>query len=206
MPKVIDHEERRLHVASALLRITEREGMEAVSVRTVAAEAGCSIGAVQRYFRTKDEMLRFALRVVIDRAYDRIGAVRIGPRKLTFAEGLRATLLELLPFDATRRAEARIWVAFYARAVVEPSLAEMLRDLDRQANDHLRTALAYAESAGAIAAGQNHDALARLIIGIIDGLMWSALIHESRTPESIEAAVDAAVGLIAPGEERHEST
>ena len=35
--------------------------MEAASLRAVAAEAGVSMGAVQHYFTTTDEMLLFAL-------------------------------------------------------------------------------------------------------------------------------------------------
>lgn len=144
-------------------------------------------------------MLQFALRVVIEQAYERIRTVRIGPQQLTFAEGLRAALLELLPFDATRQAEARIWVAFYARAAVETEFADMLRELDREATANLRAALEYAESVGELSPGQDHDALARLIIGIVDGLMWAALIHEVEAPTRIQEAVDTAVRLIAPG-------
>jgi TetR/AcrR family transcriptional regulator, transcriptional repressor of bet genes len=35
--------------------------VEAASLRTVAREAGVSMGAVQHYFTAKDEMLHFAL-------------------------------------------------------------------------------------------------------------------------------------------------
>ena len=61
MPKQVDREERRRDIAAAVLRIVTTRGVEAASLRTVAAEAGVSMGAVQHYFTTKDEMLRFAL-------------------------------------------------------------------------------------------------------------------------------------------------
>src|SRR5690606_7507379 len=50
MPRHVDRSERRTAVGHALMRIVARDGMEAVSVRSVAAEAGMSVGAVQRYF------------------------------------------------------------------------------------------------------------------------------------------------------------
>ena len=61
MPKQVDREERRREIAAAVLRLVATRGVEAASLRAVAAEAGVSMGAVQHYFTTRDEMLRFAL-------------------------------------------------------------------------------------------------------------------------------------------------
>ena len=61
MPKQVNREERRRDIAAAVLRIVTTRGVEAASLRAVAAEASVSMGAVQHYFTTKDEMLRFAL-------------------------------------------------------------------------------------------------------------------------------------------------
>ncbi|HLU74403.1 MAG TPA: TetR/AcrR family transcriptional regulator [Nonomuraea sp.] len=183
-------------MTAALLRITEREGLEAVSVRTVAAEAGCSAGAVQRYFSTKDEMLHFALRTVVEQERERIRHIRLGPDGLPFRDALRAAILELLPLDEHRLGEARIWAAFYARAAVSPEFAAALDELNREARDNLRAAFSYAESTGELRPGQDHDALAQLLVAIMDGLMWSILMHPSGAQKDHLAAVDAAVNLI----------
>src|SRR3954467_4457371 len=42
------------------MRVAAHQGLEAVSLRHVATEAGVSTGMVQHYFRTKDEMMTFA--------------------------------------------------------------------------------------------------------------------------------------------------
>jgi AcrR family transcriptional regulator len=55
MPKKVDRQERRTLIADALMRVAADQGLAAVSLRTVAAEAGVSAGMVQPYFRTKDE-------------------------------------------------------------------------------------------------------------------------------------------------------
>ncbi|WP_433347493.1 TetR/AcrR family transcriptional regulator [Microtetraspora malaysiensis] len=184
-------------MTAALLRITEREGLEAVSLRTVAAEAGCSVGAVQRYFSTKDEMLHFALRTVVEAERERLRHIRLGPGGMPFPDALRATLLELLPLDARGRGEARIWAAFYARAAVHPEFAAVIDELSREARDNLRTVFAYAESVGELRPGQDHDALAQLVLSIMDGLMWSILMCPSGAHKDHVAAVDTAVNLIA---------
>ena len=52
MPKKVDRQERRTRIADALMRVAADQGLEAVSLRHVAAEAGVSAGMVQHYFRT----------------------------------------------------------------------------------------------------------------------------------------------------------
>ncbi|MFF8386933.1 TetR/AcrR family transcriptional regulator [Streptomyces kanasensis] len=77
MPKKVDHEARRLEIAEALWRIAGTRGLDGVSLRDVAAEADISLGRLQHYFRTKDEMLLFALRHINSLAEGRIRA-RLG--------------------------------------------------------------------------------------------------------------------------------
>jgi AcrR family transcriptional regulator len=48
------------------MSLAATRGLEAVSLRHVATEAGVSTGMVQHYFRTKDEMMTFALEMVMD--------------------------------------------------------------------------------------------------------------------------------------------
>lgn len=197
MPKVVDRENRRGRVAEAIHRIAAREGLEGASVRVVAAEAGLSVGAVQREFATKDELLHFALRSSIDEVFARFGRFRVGPEGLTFAEGLRQVFLDLLPTDERRRAQARIWAAFYARAAVDPTFAEVLAELDAQAREYLRKALEYARDQGELAPGRDPAALAELLLVLVDGLWLTC----ARLPDDADlapqrAAVESAVALI----------
>jgi len=117
MPRIVDHEERRAEVAAAVWRIVSRDGLEAATVRRVAAETGMSTSVVSHYFAGKDDLLRLAFRIVVDRGRDRAIA--------DSAEGgrTRALLVTALPVDAERRAEARVWFAFLGLAVSRPDLA-----------------------------------------------------------------------------------
>src|SRR6185312_13615964 len=98
MPRIVDHEERRAEVAAAVWRIVSRDGLEAATVRRVAAEAGMSTSVVSHYFSGKDDLLRLAFRIVVERGRDR--AIVQGD------EGgrARALLVTALPLDAERRA------------------------------------------------------------------------------------------------------
>jgi AcrR family transcriptional regulator len=129
MPKKVDHHERRTLIADALMRVAAEQGLEAVSLRHVAAEAGVSAGMVQHYFRTKDEMMAFALSVVRERGQKRVGEAvgRLGPdpspRLL-----LRTFLAAVLPLDDAGREDGRVALAFLAYTAVRPASAPSLRE------------------------------------------------------------------------------
>jgi AcrR family transcriptional regulator len=129
MPKKVDHQERRTQIADALMRVAAAQGLEAVSLRHVAAEAGVSAGMVQHYFRTKDEMMTFAMDVVKDRNESRVTAAiaALGPAPAPRLL-LRTFLCTLLPLGEESRADGRVALAFLAYTAVRPSSAPALRD------------------------------------------------------------------------------
>jgi AcrR family transcriptional regulator len=131
MPRKVDHDQRRRHIVEALLRITGAHGLEAVSLREVANEAGVSMGAVQHYFASKDEMLLFALQHwlslgVHERFTERVRARLACDAASAPAAVLRAVAAEYLPYDEPSRSDVRVALAFLSRAAVEPALAAAL--------------------------------------------------------------------------------
>ena len=105
MPKQIDPVTRRLDVVNALFRVVVRDGLQHASLRTVANEAQLNIGSLADYFASQRELMRFAMRSMLDRAtarlhrrIDEMGDLRALPR----SEQLRCKanlLAELLPLD-----------------------------------------------------------------------------------------------------------
>ncbi|MFE6387768.1 TetR/AcrR family transcriptional regulator [Nocardiopsis dassonvillei] len=200
VPRYVDKDGRRRQVAAALHRIAAREGLESVSIRTVAAEAGLSVGAVQRDFGTKEALLLFAMHEVVDAVAARLARVRIGPGLLSFAEGLRQVLTDLLPTDDERLAEARVWSAFYARAAVDAEFAQVLAGFDLRARAALRAAVGWAGEQGELAPGQDPDALVELLLVLVDGIWLSAVRQPPGAPlDAQRAAVEAAVAAVTRG-------
>ncbi|WP_210491317.1 TetR family transcriptional regulator C-terminal domain-containing protein [Patulibacter sp. SYSU D01012] len=135
MPKVVDHEERRRLVAEAVWRIARTDGLEAASVRNVAAEAGLSPGAMRHYFDGQADLQRSAMETLLARVQERVAALDTeGPP----VEATARILLELLPLDDERQAEAEIWFAFTAGARRDPGL----RALADGAADEMRAFVA----------------------------------------------------------------
>lgn len=188
MPKQVDHDQRRRLIAEAVCRLAARDGLERVSLRTVAREAGISMGLVQHYFTTKDEMLVFAFRVMsegVQRRLEHSMAVLSEPP--TTRSMLRTLLLAMLPLDDESRFESPLWVAFLAHAVHTPSLAEPLRQDSRQLTDFLVDLLRGARETGELAGDVDPQAAALALLGLSDGLMLRVLIDPGSAGLAVQA-------------------
>jgi DNA-binding transcriptional regulator YbjK len=176
MPKVVDAEQRREAVVDAVFRLAEREGLHRVSLRAVAVEAGLNIGSVRHYFDGQHELLRFAMRSVIDRVTGRLERRRAAmpePSALTTDEALteRAALLaELLPLDGPRRQENTVLLEFLVAARSDPALD----DLAREAVEGVR---AIAARVLARIDVPDLDAEAQRLAALIDGLVLRCVLQ-----------------------------
>jgi AcrR family transcriptional regulator len=188
VPRKVDHGERRELLADALMRLAAARGLEGVSLRHVAAEAGVSTGMVQHYFRTKDEMMTFALDMVMNRIRERLQAevAPASPREL-----VRGLLLQVLPLDETRQLENHVVLAFLAYAAVKPSIASGLRE----AATETRTFLADQLRAAGPAHGVDPERAAAGLLALVDGLGLQLLSRQYAEEDAI-AALDAQLALL----------
>ena len=187
MARRVDRRERRELLADALMRLAAARGLEAVSLRHVAAEAGVSTGMVQHYFRTKDEMMVFALGMVMDRIRRRSQAVTAPATPRELVHGL---LLQVLPLDETRRLENHVVLAFLAYAAVKPSLASGLREAAAQMRGFLAEQL---RAAGVD--GVDPERAAAGLLALVDGLGLQVL-SQQYSAEDAAAALDAQLVLL----------
>lgn len=178
MPKRVDHEERRGQIAEALWRIAAARGLDGASLRDVAAEAGISLGQLQHYFTSKDDMIVFALghieRLAQHRIRTRIEALPGAPTPRVV---LRETLAEMLPLDEASRTGYLVQISYFVRAVHDERLRthaqEGIASLRAFFADQLKTAIAQGE----VSADRDPDREAALLIALTDGLSAAALME-----------------------------
>jgi AcrR family transcriptional regulator len=189
MPKKVDRQERRTRIADALMRVAADHGLEAVSLRHVAAEAGVSAGMVQHYFRTKDEMMAFALEVVRERNQARVEEAvgRLGPGPAP-RDLLRTILGTLLPLEEESRADGRVALAFLAYSAVRPAAAAALREETGQLVGFIASLLPVPEK----------ETAARSLLALMEGL-GVYLLGGHYTPAEARDALDAQLDLIFKG-------
>jgi len=190
MPKKVDHQQRRRLIADALMRVAADQGLEAVSLRHVAAAAGVSAGMVQHYFRTKDEMMAFAIAAVRERGQARVAAAvgRLGagppPRLL-----VRTLIAALLPLDQETRDEGRVALAFLAYAAARPATAQTLRDDTTQMIDFLASLIPGPPAAAAL-------------LALMEGLGLYLLSGQYSAEQALNA-LDAHLDLLFPAAGTH---
>lgn len=172
-----DQDPRRREVLDALLRITRRDGLDAVSVRTVAAEAGTSLGFVQRQFHTKDELVKAAFEHSLELLGRRIEPHIVGIEPGCPARVFLQPIAELLLLTEQEHVhEARVWIAFLARAAIRPELATELRAHYQGGHDLIAITLRLSQQYGEAPPDLDPDEEAVALMALIDGLSVANLI------------------------------
>jgi AcrR family transcriptional regulator len=173
VPKIVDHDERRLELVDATWRIIARLGIEGATMREIALEAGFANGALKPYFPTKDTLLEFAFGHVFNRTNQRIARVTEGKSGLS---ALRAFCLEVLPLDEERINEARIVIPFWQKAINDPQKAEIHRQSMDEWLAAIRRYLAEARDAGDVSAAVDDATLASQLLNMLLGAQIGAAL------------------------------
>lgn len=190
MAKRVDHADRRRRIAVALWRVAASRGLHDVGLRDIAAEAGVSLGALQHYFPSKDEMLVFTLQLVGQEAERRVRDRLAGLGGPPTPEAVvRETLAEMLPLGPDSRAGLLVHVAYLARAVHDPRLRAVTADGIAPLRDLLAGMLRRTAEAGLLAAGRDPDTEAMTLICLADGVTNYVLL-ETLTPAEGRHLVD----------------
>jgi AcrR family transcriptional regulator len=182
VPKIVDHDERRLELVDATWRIIARQGLEGATMREIAMEAGFANGALKPYFPTKDTLLEFAFSHVFNRTNQRIAEAIPGKTGLA---ALRAFCLEVLPLDEERINEARIVIPFWQKAVNDPQKARIYQQSMAEWRTTIRRYLQEARDAGDVSTAVDDTSLAGQLLNMLLGAQ-------------IEAAL-APAGQVGPG-------
>ncbi|MFD6140770.1 TetR/AcrR family transcriptional regulator [Promicromonospora sp. NPDC060271] len=192
MPKRVDPEERRAQIAAALLRVAARQGLEAVSLRHVATEAGVTTGMVQHYFPSKEAMMDFALATVGERYGRRMAANAAAlEAEPSPADVVRVTLTSMIPVDADEREDARVALAFQSYAAARPAAAAGLGGTNARFRDHLATQIESCRRSADI----DPSVAATALLATAEGLALQVLSSTLSPTEAVEA-LDQQLALV----------
>ncbi|WP_277246172.1 TetR/AcrR family transcriptional regulator [Micrococcus terreus] len=190
----MDRGARKAQLAEAVWRIIRDRGIGAVSVRSVAEQAGVAVGSLRHVFPTRAELLRFSAELMVQRATDRIRAI---PPLDGSQEYALEVVKHLLPLEPDSRAELEVNIALIAESPALPELV-IIRDHAYQELAEACTRLVE------MLVGRPRDPQlvqqARRLHAIVDGLAIHLLMH----PPSEDSgwAIDIVRGELAriPGE------
>jgi AcrR family transcriptional regulator len=150
-------------LCGALVRVVARDGLDAVTFRSVAAEAGVTHGLASYHFGTREEMIVEALTWAVAHALE---ASRLGGE----ADSLETFAADVPGLIAEAADEATFQFRLLLGALRRPELlAEVRESYDR----YIATVRETLERLGLPA----DDALARVVFAAIDGLILQQLLY-----------------------------
>lgn len=160
----------RDRLIAAAFVVVAREGLEAASVKAIAAEAGITAGLLHYHFPTKDALLEAALRQALDGYIVRVRTRREATAREDQIAAFFADARQAVTADADF---FRARLAFAVRALAHPPLAAVMRELNALAV--AETALTFAAADGRNLAGERDTRLAAILKAAFDGLMLAWL-------------------------------
>jgi len=120
--RAVDHDERRRRIAEVTVDVIAREGLEAATIRRIAAELGGPTKIVTHYFADKQQLLVWAYRSLAEQHQREVTlAVANDPSDLV------GGLLAMTAADESRVLLWRVYLAFWDRAARDPLIAELQR-------------------------------------------------------------------------------
>lgn len=173
------------------MAVVGEKGLARTTLADVADHAGVSIGLVQRYFRSKAQLLRFGVEHMYHRAEQRLREVSDGPERVTSVrDWLDRATETLLPLDDERVRELTVWLEFLPAALADPEMLRMHRDATHALLDVLTRVLETALREGELPGDRDPRAEAVALVACIDGLTLHHLVTaEPFTAEAIRAAL-----------------
>ena len=183
MPKIVDHEAQRVKFAEAAMRLIARHGIEGVTMRAVAAEAGLSYGSLFHYFDSKDDLLMHAVRHLTS-----LQTARVNEYTSQYS-GLKA-LEHLLCDDAIVNESSRdswtVWLTFQYKVALDTSFADVHAEMIGGWLERIRSLLADAMEAGEISLDLDVESEAMAIWAYSSGVGQLGLLHPESVPPAFQ--------------------
>jgi AcrR family transcriptional regulator len=175
---------------AALVRVAARDGLDAVTHRSVAAEAGVTHGLASYHFSTRDEMIQEALVWATRQALERTGLAEVGRTLADFGRELPERI-------ADDPGNAGFQFGLAIEGTRRPELQAEVRLLYDQ----------YVVVVGGVLAAHGVTAdpvLSRLVFAAVDGLVLQQLIFDDpgRTEACLERLREILALVVASGNER----
>ncbi|MFC6884460.1 MULTISPECIES: TetR/AcrR family transcriptional regulator [Actinomadura] len=188
MTRHADPDTRRQQIAEALVSTLAERGLGRTTLADVAAAAQVSVGLVQRYFRSKDELLVFGIEHIYRRATERARSVPLAVP----VRGIVTRLMEtFLPLDEERERELRVWLNFLQASLTNPEMAAIHGAATADLMNGIVEALTAARRTGELPSGLDPEREAAALIAFTDGLC----LHHATTGTGYGTAdIRAALG------------
>lgn len=168
-------------------RVIIEHGISGVTIRGVAAKAGVSVGRVQHYFTTKDELIRASASLMISAAES---AHHEATSSAAPSDELWDLLTHPIPLASASPAGTAVFYSFVADSVRDPQIAATLASAKSGAAERAAALLVQLDPDLT-----NADAAGLELIAVSDGATLGTLIG-SLTADQARDVIRSAIGRV----------
>lgn len=176
MPAIVDHDARRLEISAAVGRIVSREGIQAVTIRSTAKEAGYSTAVITHYFHNKEDLMTFTYMAARDRTASRI------ERAVLAGKGLFDCMRECLPTNAIQRTDWLLWFGLWGVSIDNAALMSERKRGVEESNELFQRVIQSAVARGEIPEPKDLEFTATRLTVIVNGIASLAVQLPDRWP------------------------
>jgi len=166
--------ERREQLITAALTVASRDGIEAATVRAVAAEAGVSLGVVHYCFQDKDELLRAMADAITEQ--NLAVAISTPPLGADVQSLLQVVIENLWRGIRENRGAQLLSYELTTTSLRHPELRGVAVAQYEGSNRAAVATLAYVERAAGVTWVVPREVIARTIVAVVDGFSLAWLV------------------------------
>ncbi|KIR65057.1 TetR/AcrR family transcriptional regulator [Micromonospora haikouensis] len=177
MPRVSDEHlaARRQQILDAARRCFLRDGFHRTSMQDVIAEAGLSVGAVYRYFPSKNDLITAIAQSVVGGADQVFAGLTATDPPLPLVEALDRALTYV---DGQAGPDGILPLALqvWSEAQRDPALAEFVRATYDRLRGHFAVLAARARETGELPPDADPEAVGAALFGLIPGYFTQKIL------------------------------
>jgi AcrR family transcriptional regulator len=180
---------RREQILAAARRCFLTKGLHTTSMQDLIQEAGLSVGAVYRYFKSKNEIINAIASTVAGGLQQHIDEV--AARRLPLADSLDLILdgidAQLRVPDGNFPIALQVW----GEATLDPTIGGIVRERYEGLRASMRTVVEHAVGSGELPAGTDVAAVTSVLSGMLPGYAMQRLLSGWPDKQTYMAGVRA---------------
>lgn len=194
MPRVSDDHltARREQILAAARTCFLRNGLHTTSMQDLIREAGLSVGAVYRYFKSKNEIINAIAESVAGGVTRRLEEIAEAEPPLPLTEAM-SRVLEIIDAQVEPGGNFPLAVQVWAEATLDPAIGAIVRARYAGMRAAFRTIAVRAVERGELAADADVDAVGAALFGMVPGFALQRMLLGEPDRETYLAGVRALV-------------
>lgn len=190
MPRVSDEHlaARRQQILDAARLCFSRDGFHSTSMQDVIAEAGLSVGAVYRYFKSKQELVTSIAERVLEGADAVLGEIAAHEPPLPLADAVERAL-DFVDRQTGPDGLFRIAIQVWGEALRDPELAVFVKNQYSRFRQHFAIIARRAQEAGELPPDADVEAVGAALFGMVPAYALQRVLADGPDKKTYAAAV-----------------